>query len=113
MTVFLPCKEHKNSRRPRDRDRIPSRNEEPIVKHCSRCTQRGHFRNKCPEPMPAPSSLLGSSSRCNRSQSRTTYENENQQEDVFGTYNLEIFKQIYHLITKSADMIPLQCVVTS
>ncbi|KAJ9559676.1 hypothetical protein OSB04_004836 [Centaurea solstitialis] len=88
MTVFPPSKEHRNSGRPRDRDRIPSRDEEPIVKRCSRCAQRGHFRNKCPEPMPAPSSLPGSSSRRNRSQSRTTYENENQQEDVFGTYNL-------------------------
>ncbi|KAJ9553398.1 hypothetical protein OSB04_017443 [Centaurea solstitialis] len=88
ITVFPPCKEHRNSGRPRDRDRIPSRDEEPIVKRCSRCTQRGHFRNKCPEPMPAPSSLPGSSSRRNRSQSRTAYENENQQEDVFGTYNL-------------------------
>ncbi|KAJ9557069.1 hypothetical protein OSB04_011683 [Centaurea solstitialis] len=88
MKVFPPTKEHRNSGRPRDRDCIPSRDEEPIVKCCSRCKQRGHFRGDCPEPMPAPSSLPGSSSRRNRSQNHSTYENENEEGDVYGTYNL-------------------------
>jgi len=87
MAVFPPSMDNRNSGRPRDRDRIPSRDEEPIVKRCSRCNQKGHFRDQCTNAMPAPGLLPGSSSRRKKSQSRTTQEDETQ-EDVFGTYDL-------------------------
>ncbi|KAJ9542467.1 hypothetical protein OSB04_028973 [Centaurea solstitialis] len=44
--------------------------------------------------MPAPSSLPGSSCRRNRSQNHNTYENENEEGDVFGTYNL-VFQALF------------------
>ena len=89
MTVFPPSMENRNSARPRYRDRIPSRDKEPIVKCCSRCNQKGHFRDKCTSAMPAPSSFPGSSSKRKKTQSRTTQEDQTS-EDVFGTYDLVI-----------------------
>ncbi|XP_024974775.1 uncharacterized protein LOC112512876 [Cynara cardunculus var. scolymus] len=62
LTVLPPPLDIQNSGRPRNRDRIPSRDEEPIVKTCSRCGQSGHFRYNCTSPMPAPRPTHGSSS---------------------------------------------------
>lgn len=53
MTVKPPIMQKRQAGRPRNRDRIPSRGEGPIIKTCSRCKQTGHTRINCPTPLPA------------------------------------------------------------
>ncbi|XP_024969720.1 uncharacterized protein LOC112509081 [Cynara cardunculus var. scolymus] len=92
LTVLPPPLDIQNSGRPCNRDRIPSRDEEPIVKTCSRCGQSGHFRYNCPSPMPAPRPTHGSSSSRRRSISRPSNcgssEPDTTQDYVFDTYDL-------------------------
>ncbi|XP_024966987.1 uncharacterized protein LOC112506893 [Cynara cardunculus var. scolymus] len=92
LTVLPPPLDIQNSSRLRNRDRIPSRDEEPIVKTCSRCGQSGHFRYNCLSSMPAsrPTHRSSSSGRrlvsypsdCGPSEPDTT------QDYVFDTYDL-------------------------
>lgn len=53
MTVKPPIMQKRQAGRPRNRDRIPSRGEEPIRKTCTNCQMTGHTRNNCPTPLPA------------------------------------------------------------
>ncbi|PWA71871.1 transposase, MuDR, MULE transposase domain protein [Artemisia annua] len=39
--------------RPKNGDRFPSKNEEPIVKSCGRCGIEGHTREACMQPVPS------------------------------------------------------------
>ncbi|PWA81460.1 transposase, MuDR, MULE transposase domain protein [Artemisia annua] len=39
--------------RPKNSDRFPSKNEEPIVKSCGRCGIEGHTREACMQPVPS------------------------------------------------------------
>ncbi|KAL4584245.1 hypothetical protein LXL04_008840 [Taraxacum kok-saghyz] len=60
MTVNVPVMEVPKPGRPKNKDRIPSQGEDPIIRKCSRCQKSGHRRDNCPAPVPRYS---GESSR--------------------------------------------------
>ena len=39
--------------RPKNKDRIRSKNEEPVIKKCGRCGNEGHNRESCMQPVPS------------------------------------------------------------
>ncbi|KAL4589685.1 hypothetical protein LXL04_002593 [Taraxacum kok-saghyz] len=56
MTVNVPVMEVPKPGRPKNKDRIPSQGEGPIIRKCSRCQKSGHRRDNCPAPVPRYSS---------------------------------------------------------
>ena len=47
-----PLMGKRQSGRPKNKDRIPSKNEEPKVKQCGRCGCKSHTREACMQPLP-------------------------------------------------------------
>ncbi|PWA82330.1 hypothetical protein CTI12_AA176610 [Artemisia annua] len=47
-----PVMVKKQSGRPKNKDRLPSKNEEPKVKQCGRCGRKSHTREACMQPLP-------------------------------------------------------------
>ena len=52
MVVKPPILDTRQAGRPRNRNRIPSQGEEPIVRRCSRCDSTTHNAATCPTLVP-------------------------------------------------------------
>lgn len=50
--VKPPLMDKRQAGRPKNKDRFPSKNEEPKVRKCGRCGTVGHTRASCMEPVP-------------------------------------------------------------
>lgn len=95
MIVKPPLMDKRQPGRPRNKDRIPSQGEDPIVKECSRCGQKGHTRFTC-SSFQSTSKAEGSSSNRKKGKkgppkSKDHVGSASQSENVYHTVDLNLF----------------------
>ena len=95
MILLPPIMDRRLPGRPKNTKRIPSQGEEPTPRKCSRCHQRGHTCNNCPEVAPSADKRKGkkkmgaSTSGANATNNEGTHEMRD--EGYCSTYNLHSY----------------------
>ncbi|GJW11787.1 transposase, MuDR, MULE transposase domain protein [Tanacetum coccineum] len=93
--VFPPDMGKKQSGRPKNKDRIRSQGEGPIINKCGRCGVKGHNRTSCSVPLPKIQNMVTKKQKCTQQADSSQGNNYRSETHQDGNHNVYEQYQMY------------------